>query len=87
MMTFSLMARYVGAEPFRPFVIHTASGRKFQVRHPEMVSLGRTAITVYVEPDDAPEKPPQRQEVSLMLIESVEVPAPSGRESKPESSK
>jgi hypothetical protein len=61
----------ITAEPFRPFRLHMASGRTFEVRHPEMIKVGRSSITIHgpLQSDDQIER---WQEVSLMLIESVD---------------
>ena len=73
MMTFQRIAKLVGAEPFRPFRISMASGRVFEVRHPEMVQVGRTTITVFTYLSDDEEEAKQREhEISLLLIESIE---------------
>jgi len=73
MISFQRMANYVGAEPFRPFRISLASGRTFEVRHPEMVQLGRTAMTIFTSLSDDPEEAKEWQvDVSLLLTESVE---------------
>ncbi len=62
----------VFAEPFRPFRLHMASGRSFDVRHPEMIKVGRSSVTVYSAPQGDSDAPERWQEVSLMLLESVE---------------
>jgi hypothetical protein len=73
MMTFQRIARYVAAEPFRPFRIQMTGGRTFEIRHPEMVQVGRTTMTIFTFMSDEAEKTNERQiEVSLLLIESVE---------------
>lgn len=73
MMTFQRMAKYVGAEPFRPFRVKMVSGQIFEIRHPEMVQVGRTTMTVFTYLSDDEEQAKQREyEVSLLLIESVE---------------
>ena len=38
---------YLQTEPFRPFRIHMVGGRNFDIRHPEMVKVGRTAVTIF----------------------------------------
>jgi hypothetical protein len=43
MITRQAVLAYVKAAPFQPFRIHMASGQAFDVRHPEMVRVGRTA--------------------------------------------
>ena len=73
MMTYQRIGRYITAEPFRPFRLHLASGRTFEIRHPEMVNVGRTTVTVFTELSEDPEEAKQQQqEISLLLIESVE---------------
>ena len=38
--------------PFEPFAMRLADGRSLNVRHPEMVAVGRRRIIV-VQPDDS----------------------------------
>jgi hypothetical protein len=50
-----------------------ASGRVFEIRHPEMVQVGRTTMTIFTYmSDDAEEAKEREHEVSLLLIESIE---------------
>jgi hypothetical protein len=72
MMTPRTMIEFVSAEPFRPLGIHMASGRSFEVGHPEMIKVGRSSVTVYLRPDSDVEQPERWQEQSLVLLESVE---------------
>jgi hypothetical protein len=73
MITFQRLARYVGAEPFRPFRISMASGQTFEIRHPEMIAVNRTFALIFTYLSDDPEQARQREtEVSLLLMESVE---------------
>ncbi len=73
MISFQRIASYVGAEPFRPFRITTSSGRSFEIRHPEMVQVGRSTMTIFTFLGNGPEETMERQvEVSLLLTESVE---------------
>lgn len=62
----------VRATPFVPFRIRLNSGRTFDIRHPEMLRVGRSTANVYTfagEPSD----PFERMEMaSLVLIETVE---------------
>jgi len=62
---------HVFAEPFQPFRIHTASGRNFEVRHPEFVQVGRNILTVFAPPEGDPNGPQRWEKVSLVLIESI----------------
>lgn len=66
------MLDFLTAEPFLPFRIHMASGVTFEVRHPEMVRVGRSSVTVHMPSNGNEEQPPRWQEVSLMLMESLE---------------
>ena len=73
MISFQRLARYVGAEPFRPFRIRMASGESFEIRHPEMISVGRSTAHIFTYMDEDAEHANQREhEVSLLLMESVE---------------
>ena len=73
MITFQRLARYVGAEPFRPFRISMPSGQSFEIRHPEMISVGRSSAHIFTFMSDQPEHSHQREhELSLLLMESVE---------------
>ena len=63
---------WVRATPFVPFRVRLNSGRTFDIRHPEMLRVGRSAANVYTfagEPSDPYEK---MEMVSLVLIEAVE---------------
>lgn len=72
MMTFRTFAEYVSAEPFHPFRIKMASGQVYEIRHPEMLLVGRTSVRVYVASDSDPDKPPRWHDVSMMLMETLE---------------
>ena len=74
MITHQRMATYVQAEPFRPFRITLNGGRAVDIRHPEMVQLGRSTMTIFTVLSDEQEVTKDRQvEVSLLLTESVEL--------------
>jgi hypothetical protein len=73
MISFQRMASYVGAEPFRPFRLTTMSGRTFDIRHPEMIQVGRSTMTIFTFLGNEPEETKERQvEVSLLLTKSIE---------------
>ena len=73
MMTAQRIVNYVTAEPFRPFRINMASGKKYLIRHPEMIAVGRTTVHVFTSMSEDVEEAKEREhEVSLILIESVE---------------
>ena len=73
MISYQKIGNYVTAEPFRPFRIQMTSGRTFEVRHPEMVQVGRTTMTIFTFLSEDPGQAKERQvEVSLLLVESVD---------------
>jgi len=73
MIGFQRLVRYVGAEPFRPFRITMTSGQTFEIRHPEMVSVGRSTAYIFTYLNEEAEHSNQREhEVSLLLMEFVE---------------
>ena len=70
MMTYRKLGEYVAAEPFRPFRIRMASGQSFDIRHPEMILVGRTSVGIHtaVGTDEAE----KWHDASLMLMETLE---------------
>ncbi len=71
MMTPKEIERYMRSEPFRPFRIHMASGRTFDIRHPEMVRVGKHDLVIFTFVADDPRLHDDWDTVSLMLIESI----------------
>lgn len=71
MLTPQSVLGYVSAEPFRPFRIHVASGRTFDIRHPEMIKVLKSNVLVFKSTGDTPEIPDEWESVSLMLTESI----------------
>jgi hypothetical protein len=70
MMTYRKLGEYVTAEPFRPFRIRMASGQFFDVRHPEMILVGRTSARVHsVIGAGLNEK---WHDASMLLMETIE---------------
>ena len=66
-----VIIEHVLAEPFQPFRVHTASGRTFEVRHPEYVQVGKSTMTLYGPPENDPNGPDRWEKISCMLIESI----------------
>jgi hypothetical protein len=71
MITSAHLMTYVKAEPFRPFRLHMASGKTFEVRHPEMIKVLKTVLLVFSFNAGGTELTDKMESVSLMLIESV----------------
>ena len=73
MMTNNRVLSYINAEPFCPFRIKMTSGESFEIRHPEMIQVGRTTSTIFTWMSEDQEPPKERErEISIMLIESIE---------------
>ena len=70
MMTFGKVGSYVNAEPFRPFRIKMASGQTFEVRHPELILVGKTSARIYTATASGENE--KWQDVSLLLMETLE---------------
>ncbi len=71
---------YLKAQPFRPFRIRTVSGKTYDIRHPEMVKVSRTAIIIFTLLSDDPHVYDHWTGVGLGLIEDVnhlDAPAPT----------
>ena len=63
---------WVRAMPFLPFRMRLNSGRTYEIRHPEMLRVGKSSVNVYTFAG-APADPYERMEMlSLVLIESIE---------------
>ena len=71
MITPQTLNGYVKAQPFHPFRLHLASGRTFDIRHPEMVKVLKSSVLVFKIIGEASEIPDEWECVSLMLTESI----------------
>lgn len=64
---------YITAEPFRPFRVRMTSGEIFEIRHPEMIQVGKATATVFTWMNDDREDQKERERgISIILIESIE---------------
>lgn len=70
MMTYRKLGEYVTAEHFRPFRIKMASGQSFDIRHPEMILVGRTSVRVHHE--SGTDRNEKWHDASLLLMETIE---------------
>jgi hypothetical protein len=78
MMTSRKFVDYLEAEPFRPFRINMTSGQHYDVRHPEMILVGKSSTRVYSASDSAANE--RWHDLSMLLIESLEsLDVPVGR--------
>ena len=70
-MTAQEVLNYVQAQPFRPFLIRMNSGRTFEIRHPEMIRVGRRDLLLFTFVSDSPGVYDRWENISLLLIESL----------------
>jgi hypothetical protein len=70
-MTPQEVLNYVQARPFCPFRIRMNSGRMFDVRHPEMVRVGRDYLMLFTFVSDSLNVLDNWETVSLLLVESI----------------
>ena len=64
--------------PFRPFRITLTDGRSYEIRHPELVAVGRSTIFLGFPAPDDPEPVYDRYAIiSLLHIMQVEPAGPS----------
>ena len=86
MMAAKRIMNYMTAEPFRPFRINMASGKSYDIRHPEMIQIGRTTATVFTwMSEDEEEAKEREQELSIILMESVEPLKTAGKQDQSDS--
>jgi hypothetical protein len=76
-MTLEALRTMLTRRPFQPMRITMSSGGLFEVRHPEMASLGKSAMLVVLpDPDGGPSD--RWEFLSYLHIAHVETLAPSG---------
>ena len=77
-MTLEALRTMLNRRPFEAMRITMSSGAVFEVRHPEMASLGKSAMLVVLPASDG--GPSDRWEfLSYLHIAHVETIAPSGQ--------
>ena len=70
MITVRKLVEYLSAEPFQPFRVTMASGQTYDIRHPEMITVGRNSARVFAA-SELPEAE-KWHDLSLLLMEAVE---------------
>jgi hypothetical protein len=63
---------WLRAQPFRPFRITLNSGRSYDIRHPEMLKVGRGTAYIFSYAADLLGPVEKMEMVSLLLMEHVE---------------
>ena len=66
------------AMPFVPYRIRLNSGRTYDIRHPEMIKIGRSSLIIFTFVGEEPDTYEKAEMLSVVLIESIE-PAPLTR--------
>ena len=65
-MTIEELRRRYRTQPFEPFLLRTADGREYDVRHPELLAISPAGRTIAVMlPDGSTEV------VNLLLVASI----------------
>jgi hypothetical protein len=70
-MTPQEVLNYLRVQPFRPFRIRMNSGRTFDIRHPEMVRVGKRDLLTFTFVSDSFDVYDRWETVSLLLVESI----------------
>ena len=70
-MTPQEVLNYLQVQPFRPFRIRMNSGRTFDVRHPEMVRVGKRDLLIFTFVSDDANIYDRWENLALLLIESL----------------
>ena len=70
MVTSTQLLNYAQAQPFRPFRLNMASGKTYDIRHPEMVKVLKSYVLVFFFPG-GDSLADHYDTVSLMLTKSV----------------
>jgi len=69
-MTLEALRTMLTRRPFEPMRVNTSNGQVFEVRHPEMASLARSAMVV-VHPDADGSPSDKVEYISYLHIASV----------------
>ncbi|MBW3543801.1 MAG: hypothetical protein KY476_26430 [Planctomycetes bacterium] len=72
-MTIEQLRRLHEARPFKPFRIHIADGRAFEIRHPEFLARFPSGRTMFVVTGDE-----AYEIIDLLLVTTLEVLEGSG---------
>ena len=64
--------------PFVPYRIRLNSGRTYDIRHPEMIKIGRSRPMIFTFVGEDPDTYEKAEMLSVVLIESIE-PVPLTR--------
>jgi hypothetical protein len=70
-MTLEALRTMLTRRPFEPLRVKTSNGEVFEIRHPEMASLARSAMVI-VHPDAGGQPSDQVEYVSYLHVASVE---------------
>jgi hypothetical protein len=65
------LLKWIRAVPFVPFQIQSNSGRIWDIRHPELIHVGRSTMYIFSYRGERDEPFEDVEMVSLLLVESV----------------
>ena len=71
-MTIDRLRKAVRAQPFQPFIIRTADGRGYRVRHPEMMLLSPRAERTFVVYDESSNDPEDYVVLDAILVSAID---------------
>ena len=77
-ITPTTLLKYKTAQPFRPFRVHLASGKTFDIRHPQVFQVTKDYLLIFSFTDDQLEIFDDYDTILLKFIEHIsdlEVPA------------
>jgi hypothetical protein len=73
------LIEYQREQPFQPFRIHLTDGTVYEIRHPELVKVGRSRADIYFPASDEPHAMVLRREsvalVHMIRLEPISEPA------------
>ncbi len=55
-------------QPFKPFVVHTSTGERFTIPHPDMIMIGRSSVTIGLPTDNSPRVYERTARISLLHV-------------------
>lgn len=79
-MTFDELHGVAKRQPFKPFRLHVTTGATFDIRHPDLIMVGRRSAIIGIANDPGEVIYDRSFQIDLLHIVGVEdLPARSGR--------
>jgi hypothetical protein len=64
-------------QPFEPFRVVLTTGEKYDIRHPDLIMVGRRAVIIGIPSDEAPTVFDRTVKVDLFHVVGIEAVAPT----------